>query len=298
MAAALLRSTNSSLSNGVSHSGRPPTQFTAESQAIVPVLSATNGLVSSNRESGSYLRPLYMNNPNAHLVDALPYVDPLSSDFEGTVKSLINEEMQKITDENNGCIPDYLINLPLSLTPHFDDETSLTHNELKRVAAGKPMEKLDFSHYESIEEPSAEHSGDVSEWKKAVETTQALLEHSSNSSLNLQLMTRFAQEAWLSQISQFQTIKQWLEKKAQDTRAEVDLVNKQRKVEQVECGNELRNFASEKADMIKRNGNIVTALSDLEGEVARLQIQCRERGTFLPGEDEESLIEENMSSSG
>ncbi|KAF8820314.1 hypothetical protein IE077_003296 [Cardiosporidium cionae] len=296
MATAFHQSSNSSLSNGVSRSGRPPSQFPSESQAIVPMVGGTERLVSANHSDGSYNRPLYMNNPYAHLVDALPYVDPLSSDFEGEVKSLIEEEMQKITDENNGSIPDYLTNLPLPLTPHFDDETSLTYNELKRIAAGKPMDKLDLSHYESIEGPSAEHSNDVNEWKKVVETTQALLEHSSNSSLNLQLMTRFAQDAWLSQISQFQTIKQWLEKKAQDERAEVDLVNKQRKVEQVECGNELRNLNRERADMITRNGNIVSALSNLEWEVTQLQAQCRERGLLLPGEDDEPQIEENISS--
>ncbi|KFG34295.1 breast carcinoma amplified sequence protein 2 [Toxoplasma gondii p89] len=247
--------------------------------------------------------------PLAHLVDTLPYVDALTPEQNEEAKSLIQQELVLMNrerrarrqnagrsgDEEASSLEDELLKeyldelLPAPRTPHLDNPNSLVGRELLRLKRGEPMQKLDLSRlYEAA--PAPPKSGDTAEWRKSITTCESLLEHLSLGQTNLDLMNIHAISSWTRHLQGLMAQESHWESALKRVRTEVDAVSKTRKLEQVECGNALRNLNRTKEDYEIRNREIMGALAHLNEEVAELKHKCRVRG-LLP-EDYDSDPEE------
>ncbi|CBZ52044.1 Breast carcinoma amplified sequence 2, related [Neospora caninum Liverpool] len=247
--------------------------------------------------------------PLAHLIDTLPYVDALTPEQNEEAKSLIQQELVLMnrerqarrqgagpgSDEDPSTLEEEILKeyldelLPPPKTPHLDNPNSLVGKELLRIKRGEPMQKLDLTRlYE--EAPAPPKSGETAEWRKSIATCESLLEHLSVGQTNLDLMNIHAISSWTRHLQGLMAQGNHWESALKRVRTEVDGVSKARKLEQVECGNALRNLNRTREDYEARNREIMGALSHLNEEVAELKHKCRVRG-LLP-EDWDSDVEE------
>jgi hypothetical protein len=107
------------------------------------------------------------------LVDALGYVDAEYSDphAQQEVQRLIRAEMGAFAPR------DYLAYLP-EYAPTFGGHSRL-QTEFKRVAAGVPLDAVDFSRYQ-VTAPAGKRAASVEAWEKAVRHLRTSVEHESN----------------------------------------------------------------------------------------------------------------------
>jgi hypothetical protein len=81
-------------------------------------------------------RPLYQENEYHHLVDALPYVDPVANELQMEVKRLIEDEMKRMPKR------DYLERLPAPPTSFLDTDP-LVKEEMERVKGRQTPKQID-----------------------------------------------------------------------------------------------------------------------------------------------------------
>eukprot|EP00923_Selenidium_pygospionis_P050684 GHVN01087740.1.p2 GENE.GHVN01087740.1~~GHVN01087740.1.p2 ORF type:complete len:243 (-),score=24.49 GHVN01087740.1:2084-2779(-) len=218
---------------------------------------------------------LHTLNDNYELVDALPYVDPLPNDMLNQVKKMIEDEMKSMVPPR-----DYLAPLPMPDISNLDK--GFMGKELQRISEQKPMPKLSTTRYE-VEPPTGEEANDLTEWKRAVDNAKAQLEHSQARLLNLELMQNYGQNAWLKHIADLQIHDEMYRRAADQTKEQVDDINRSRKLAQVSCGNDLRSAQLEWTELSQRNGQILKAIGELEVETERMRQLCANRG-ILPNQ--------------
>ncbi|PFH36492.1 hypothetical protein BESB_046840 [Besnoitia besnoiti] len=281
------------------------------------LVARTQGPAASPSENGQDLdspasAPQFLSQrlPYAHLVDTLPYVDALTPEQNEEAKSLLQQELVLMNRERRAkrqdlpsgvaeeeassleadILKEYLDELlPPPKTPHLDNPNTLVGKELLRIKRGEPMQKLDLSRlYEAA--PAPPKSAETAEWRKSIATCESLLEHLGLGQTNLDLMNVHAISTWTRHLQNLMLQGNHWESALKRVRTDVDGVSKARKLEQVECGNVLRNLNRTKEDYEERNREILVALQHLNGEVADLKHKCRTRG-LLP-EDYDSDPEE------
>lgn len=225
-----------------------------------------------DKKTRSTIPLLYTLNEHHEKVDALPYVDPLPNEMLNQVKRMIEEEMKTMPSR------DYLSLLPAPDLSVLDK--GAVGKELQRIAEQKPMQKINTSRYD-MEPPNGVNVNDLSEWKRAVDNAKAQLEHSQMRLMNLELMQKYSQNAWLRHLADLQVHNEMYQRAAQDVKGKVDDINKRRKLEQVSCGNDLRNTQIEWTDLCQRNGQVSKAIGESEVDTQRMRQLCVNRG-ILP----------------
>uniref|UniRef100_A0A0G4GY16 Pre-mRNA-splicing factor SPF27 n=1 Tax=Chromera velia CCMP2878 TaxID=1169474 RepID=A0A0G4GY16_9ALVE len=216
------------------------------------------------------MTPLFKENENWDLVDALPYVDTMLPEEKERVFALIKDEMDAMPKR------DYLENFPLPETPHLDSDPILLEG-LKSAAEEKHIQAIEPKRYD-IMPPTGHKAQDLQEWKKAVESAQCTLEHSSNQMVNLELANKYAEASWLKYCSDLEVHQQSVKFRLDKTRANIDETNKKRKMQQIDCGGELQNFKRQIEKTEQDNGALLQALGPLAAEVQDLKSICRTRG--------------------
>lgn len=283
-------------SNSLENSRSLESRATADTSSSTSIrsispLSSKDEVIHASMGMATSMQPLFKQNPYYYLVDALPYIDPLNEELQSEVKSLIEQELKVILQEDGGQLRNYLATLPVPKTPYMDNPNTPIGQELLRCASGKVMEKLDLSIYSSLEGPSQNRASDINEWSKSVTNAYCFLEHSHSAIINLELMIAFAKHSWIKHIADLQLYEKTLSAEVAKNRQESEEVNKRRKLEQMSCANTLRNLNREKAEILERNSKILSALSNLECEVFELRNRCIRSG-ILPSKYTEMLQHE------
>eukprot|EP00798_Chlamydomonas_sp_ICE-L_P014476 gene14476-20500_t len=128
-----------------------------------------------------------------HLIDALPYIDPLAPEVKKQVDQLIEDELRR-----GGKKPsDFLKDLPAMPTQAFEGHPLLA-TEYERVKAKKEMPALDATRY-MLNPPPQTLRNDIGEWKKALDNAGSQLEHQHLRILNLELMLKYGDKVWRAQ---------------------------------------------------------------------------------------------------
>ncbi|KAI8466280.1 MAG: breast carcinoma amplified sequence 2 [Monoraphidium minutum] len=216
--------------------------------------------------------------PGEDLVDALPYIDPLTPDIKKQVEALIEAEMRTSSKRP----ADYLKELP-ALPPAKFEGHPLLQAEYERVRARQPMPPLDITRFR-LDPPPMAKRGDVGAWRSALDNAGAQLEHQLNRISNLELLLKFGPNAWRAQVQLSGAAAKQLEAQLTETRKQarawggggagrIDALNRERKVQQMAAGMELRRLEDEWANAVRKNLEICMACEKLEAEVAMLAAQ-------------------------
>ena len=101
------------------------------------------------------------------------------------------------------------------------------------------MPPLDVARFRLDPPPAAKRS-DPAAWQAALDNAHAQLEHQLNRIANLELLLKFGPNTWRAQAATSAAVAKQLERDLAATRAAVDRLNRERKVQQMAAGNELR----------------------------------------------------------
>mmetsp|Transcript_18191 Transcript_18191/g.54664 ORF Transcript_18191/g.54664 Transcript_18191/m.54664 type:complete len:310 (+) Transcript_18191:390-1319(+) len=219
------------------------------------------------------------------LIDALPYVDAMTPEEKQKVDRLIQEEMKNSTMRPAA----YLKDLPPAYQLNFEGHPILKA-ELARVKAGIPMEPLDDIRYR-LEKPSLSKRNDVGAWKKALDNAHSQLGHQHNRVINLELLLKFGPKAWRVQNARLAAANGRLEAEVAEVRAEVEAVNRERKLQQTAAGADLASLQTQWHQLVHKNAEIERACQRLEAEVAAAQAAI---GPHQTGGDGAAVAEDGV----
>mmetsp|Transcript_34414 Transcript_34414/g.90558 ORF Transcript_34414/g.90558 Transcript_34414/m.90558 type:complete len:224 (-) Transcript_34414:328-999(-) len=204
--------------------------------------------------------------PAPHIdVDALPYVDSQYNDpaMKRQVDALIQEEMRTFRPSK-----DYLAPWPLH-EPTFDDHP-LLQVEWMRVCERQPMPKMDTSRYQ-LDPPPPDQQSDPAAWQRAVDNAQAQLEHQSTRIGNLELLQQHGAHLWRAHLSTLDGATSQMSRAEADLAAQIELVNRKRKADQLAAGPRLVALEAEWVGAVKKNLEIEAQCLHLEAECAELR---------------------------
>eukprot|EP00163_Fabomonas_tropica_P001976 TRINITY_DN1146_c0_g1_i1.p1 TRINITY_DN1146_c0_g1~~TRINITY_DN1146_c0_g1_i1.p1 ORF type:complete len:220 (-),score=51.10 TRINITY_DN1146_c0_g1_i1:769-1428(-) len=191
------------------------------------------------------------------LLDSLPYHDTQYNepDIKAKVDRLVSKEMAKFTPK------DYLEQYPL---PQVDfKSTALLGNEWKRLHTGEAMAPLDTSRYH-VPKPEGAKAKKSGEWVKSVENAQAQLQHQYLRLVNLELFQKYGANAWRQRLKESEATKNSLTQIRDTYQAEIDTVNRKRKADQLEVGEQLSRLEAEWQYLVRKNIEIQRAIQKLE----------------------------------
>eukprot|EP00833_Pecoramyces_ruminatium_P016609 jgi/Orpsp1_1/1190641/evm.model.d7180000080291.2 len=197
-----------------------------------------------------------MNTDNI-IIDALPYIDKEYDDPEMKkyVDNLIEEEL-KVTVKNDKS------ELPETIELFENDE--ILRNEMERIKNGEPFPLLDTIRYR-LSDPQ-DHTN-VDEWKKAVENSEAQLEHQYNRLINLELLNKFGANTWRYNNFQLEQILNEIKGKVNDKKSKIIDINKERKYLQTKSEAKLQQLEQQWKENVSKVLEIEAACKNLENEI-------------------------------
>lgn len=176
---------------------------------------------------------LFKRNPFHHLVDSFPFVDMLPVDMEAVVMNLVKEEMEDMRRER-GCSEEEILEeyvRPLAVT-----------TEGKQVEDGP---KCDFTKYNTLRATKLGTRADLEHGKM-------LLEYAQLNLINLELLDRYKEGAWLKYLDSIQAIRDRYGKVRDELEARLSEVGKRRKLSHVETANKIRGVNQEREEYRSR----------------------------------------------
>eukprot|EP01067_Filipodium_phascolosomae_P009012 Filipodium_phascolosomae@DN7934_c0_g1_i2.p1 len=114
--------------------------------------------------------------------------------------------------------------------------------------------------------------------QKALENVQASCEYENIRSTNLALAQQFGPVAWNRYLEGVRRTDAELDAEVKQLKNSVDDVNKKRKLEQVEAGNEFRTLQHDWEEYQQRNALLRKVVMEQESKLSTLQSLARQRG--------------------
>lgn len=109
-------------------------------------------------------------------MDALAYIDAYDEEARRAVQALVQQELQSMRRE--GITAErYMKQEEEEQLPRLS--SPLLQQEMQRVAAQRPMDRLDASRY-SLAPPDGQMQEDVQAWRKAISQVKSTAAHQSN----------------------------------------------------------------------------------------------------------------------
>ncbi|CAI2175617.1 14584_t:CDS:2 [Funneliformis geosporum] len=220
------------------------------------------------------------------LIDSLPYFDQ-EIDYEGMrakVDKLVEQEMKK---RPASFKRDQVLNFPANFE-FFKDSPVLT-TEYQRVQQGKPIAEMDTTRYKLAEPEDKE---DQEDWKKAVDNSKAQLQHQNLRMFNLELLQKYGANAWRLHNYQLEHELQQYQMIMEEYKQNILDLNKQRKSEQLQAGNQIEALNNKWNEMIGQTLQVEVACASLEVEVQQLKSYEQQLKTSLEMSNEEQATED------
>lgn len=209
-------------------------------------------------------------------LDALPYIDTEIDEpgMRDRVSALVQAEMDTMHAEKDSR--DYLSHLSPVPSLNFDG-TVFLKREMERVRKRVPMKPLEKERYQ-LNPPLASRVGDVDAWVSALNNARAQLEHQQGRILNLELMQKYGPNAWRVHAKQVEGLQRHLEFQRDKVRAQIEEVNRKRKVEQLSQQPSLLKEKRKWGETVSNNFMIEYACAELERDIKRLKQELAAKG--------------------
>merc|ERR1712079_815825 len=146
-------------------------------------------------------------------------------------------------------------------------ETPLMKAEFDRVASRQPMDTLSMKRYE-LPTPPAGKMTDVAAWNECVDNSMAQLEHQRTRITNLELMSEYGTESWKVYNEILANMAEKAQKQLKDLKKQVQEVNWERKNQQGQVGDRMKQLESHWVGLVSKNYEIEQALAKMETEIA------------------------------
>mmetsp|Transcript_34726 Transcript_34726/g.98403 ORF Transcript_34726/g.98403 Transcript_34726/m.98403 type:complete len:249 (+) Transcript_34726:209-955(+) len=199
------------------------------------------------------------------LIDALPYVDPLTPEDKRYVDKLVEEEMRRSSKRP----VDYLKELP-PLPPSVIAADSLAAAELERIKRGEPMTQLDTLRYQ-LNPPPPSKRNDLGEWRNALDNAHSQLEHQELRLMNLELQVKYGANVWRAYNQQVDVLVKGYEKSITQLRQDIEETNRARKLYQVSAAAEMEDIEQRWLAAVKKNLDIEYECRIMEQRIEALQ---------------------------
>eukprot|EP00455_Lapot_gusevi_P033903 TRINITY_DN3720_c0_g1_i3.p1 TRINITY_DN3720_c0_g1~~TRINITY_DN3720_c0_g1_i3.p1 ORF type:complete len:240 (-),score=33.19 TRINITY_DN3720_c0_g1_i3:73-735(-) len=196
-------------------------------------------------------------------IDALAYIDTQYSEdpeLRNEVDTLVAEEMKKFR------APDYLARFPLPETNFLD--SIFLQSEYERIMQGRPQTSIDMSHHK-VEEPSGDRKDDLAAWKQTVRNAHIQIEYKAIQGDALEALKQSSAEDWKSGNLELEGSLKQLEQFLQKYKADIDAVNRKRKIDQTSNAPTLVSLERQWHELVQKNNEIETACYMLERENKR-----------------------------
>ncbi|CDR93937.1 hypothetical protein, conserved [Babesia bigemina] len=215
-------------------------------------------MAASRSQSADAEAPLYRNNRYHGLVDSLAFVDAVPVELEGHIRELVDAEKRAILEEFGGDEQSLLESYikPLGPAPDHSGSGHLYHAEVERRSRGEALQAIDVERYAGYE-----HVKDVEE---RLDHVHILSEYAQGAHLNLELMDRYKEAAWLSHLDNLVSMQSSMSREKSRLESAIEQLNKERKVSNVEWASRLRALSQEQEDYHARNLQLLAAIEKLQ----------------------------------
>ncbi len=239
---------------------------------------SSSALVTYNETNTSPSPHHEENSPKEIALDSLPYIDNLHPDYEAYALTLIEEEMQKMIDQNDNDSPlpsdedrlRHLLN-PLGIngnsdtTPDFKSSrlngNSINIVEYESLVERQGQPRTDMTDYSTIIRPTKlpDDNDNLKDWKDALQKAKAELEYERLRMVNIELQSEFETPLWQHQTKRLEILSNHVKDRLSQQQRNVDEINAKRQYMQTENAAPKLNVLSRKWD---ESLNRVTLLAD------------------------------------
>lgn len=163
---------------------------------------------------------------------------------------------------------DYLKELPSVPASTINDTnvSSLISIELERAAQGKSMPLIETERYNLNPPSSSQGKDNALAWQAAVDNAHAQLEHQKTRLINLELIQKYGSDAWRASNESLASHVAGVQSEAAATTQAVENLNRERKLQQIAAGRELKALEHQYLHLVKKNGEIEAACRAIEEE--------------------------------
>ncbi|KAH3764503.1 pre-mRNA-splicing factor SPF27 [Pelomyxa schiedti] len=220
------------------------------------------------------------NYPADVLVDALPYIDQFDQASQEMVDQMLQEEIKRDPAAASASALDVMKRVP-ELKKFNSFQSGFLDTELPRLTRGHPIAPMDFKRY-SLPAPDESNRNNPAAWHQAVSNAQAQVEHQNLRLLNLELINTYGSNTWINYNKYLEQVHERLSKILTSHQSEIQEINIQRKLEQTQCGTQLKILEERWRASVAKNGRISVACNELEQELASLQKELDELKAHQP----------------
>ena len=194
--------------------------------------------------------------------------------------------------------------LPALATLDFSEHPLLA-KEMDRVASGRKLNALDMKRYE-LPEPSTAQKNDMDEWQKCVgdgksqerthdlfhisflsfvsqvDNAKAQLEHQSLRLIDLELLSKYGQAAWLSHIVSLTQMKENANQALNRVQAAIEEVNARRQTAHADAGAQLLALETRWGALVSANCHLALTCDALQSQVAQQPLDASASSSAAP----------------
>ena len=140
--------------------------------------------------------------------------------------------------------------------------------QLERVQQSIPLSAIDINRYR-MDDPT--DLQDENAWANAIANAEAQLMHSDIRSTNLELLKKFGSNQWRLHNFQQEAFVRAFTQEAERIKSQSDNINRTRKAEQTQAGEELSRLNKRWAELLNRSLSVELANVVAQGEIEDLQ---------------------------
>jgi pre-mRNA-splicing factor SPF27 len=145
---------------------------------------------------------------------------------------------------------------------------------------------LPLSYCNQLERPPKADQQDPAAWEKALNNASAQLEHQNTRILNLELYSKFGQQAWRAHNIAVESQQTGAKKALRDAKAGAEALNARRKQVQERNYGKLSGNARKWDELIAKNFQIELVCAQMEREVKKLRTEATAAGAVTEEECE------------
>ena len=148
----------------------------------------------------------------------------------------------------------------------------LIGDDFARHTRGEALPPPDAARYQ-LDPPSGRAAADPAAWRAALDSAKAQLEHQGSRIQNLELLLKYGANAWLAFNKSLEAAVAGQSRELQGINAQVDGVNKTRKLQQQAAGSELAVLEEQWRALVAKNATLEATCAELEAQLAGTQGQ-------------------------